>query len=30
MADAIDDIVDFLAEFGLYAVDPVGNLITHG
>lgn len=30
VADAIDDIVDFLAEFGLYAIDPVGNAIVHG
>lgn len=29
MADAIDDAVDFLAQFGLYAVDPAGNLIVH-
>lgn len=29
MADAVDDAVDFLSQFGLYAVDPAGNLIVH-
>lgn len=30
LATKVDEIIDFLMQFGLYAIDPANNLVAHG
>lgn len=30
LATKVDEIIDFLMQFGLYTIDPANNLVIHG